>query len=301
MTKDVYVFYNKDKQIDYIANQILVSAIPSFSRLKERINIKSYAIKYLSQVADYVTNQGDIYLIDIPLSLNQSLALYDNRILSINPYWANPSITMQSVGNLTIKTFGYEFGKYNKIIRPNIIAMLSQILKKNIVVENINSRGTNYYNLIDNLDTLEYGINPITPATKYVYDFINTRQIVTCKTENDYLVVVGNNINYHHLPDYYILKYQGFKFLIAKEEENYQKSRLLLRNNQVDAIITINLKAQGNSVLKYLIISDRCVVATRNLIQKLKFEKGQPISKTGYATSSLNLSVILYSLLQSKE
>lgn len=301
MTKDIYVFYNKNKQIDYVANQILVSSISSFLHLKEQINIKDYAIKYLSQVADYVTDQGDIYLIDIPLSLNQPLTLYSNRIFSINPYWASPDTTIQSVGNLTIKTFGYEFDKYNKIIRPNIIAMLSQILKRNIVVENLNTRGTNYYNLIDNLDTLEYGINPITPATKYVYDFINTRQIVTCKIKNNYLVVVGNSINYHHLPSYYILKYQGFKFLIAREEESYQKSRLLLRSNRVDAIITINLKAQGNSVLKYLIINNKCIVATRNLIQGLKFELGQPISKTGYATSSLNLSVILYSLLQSKE
>lgn len=301
MTKDIYVFYNKNKQIDYIANQILVSSIPPFLQLKEQINIKTYAIKYLSQVADYVTNQGDIYLIDIPLSLSQPLTLYSNRIFSINPYWASPSTMIQSVGNLTIKTFGYKFGKYNKIIRPNIIAMLSQILKRNIVVENLNPRGTNYYNLIDNLDTLEYGINPITPATKYIYDFINTRQIVTCKIKNNYLVVVGNNINYHHLPSYYILEYQGFKFLIAREEESYQKSRLLLRNNQVDAIVTINLKVQGNSVLKYLIINDSCIAAMQSLIQGLKFELGQPISKNGYATSGLNLSAILYSLLQSKE
>ena len=299
MDKDIQIFYNKDKQVDYIASQILEYSLPLI--LKPKIKVKSYPIKYLSQVADYVSNQCDIYLIDIPLSLNQPLTLYNNRILSINPYWANPNTEMRQVGNLTIKTFGYQFGKYNKIIRPNIIAMLSQILKRNIVVENLNPRGTNYYNLIDNLDTLEYGINPITPATKYIYDFINTRQIVTCKIKNNYLVVVGNNINYHHLPSYYILKYQGFKFLIAREEENYQKSRLILRNNQVDAIVTINLKVQGNSVLKYLIINGNCIAATRNLIQGLKFELGQPISKTGYATSSLNLSVILYSLLQSKE
>ena len=78
MSKDIYVFYNKNKQVDYIASQILVSSIPSFLQLKEQINIKTYAIKYLSQVADYVTNQGDIYLIDIPLSLSQPLTLYRN-------------------------------------------------------------------------------------------------------------------------------------------------------------------------------------------------------------------------------
>lgn len=299
MDKNIQVFYNKGKQVDYIASQILEYSLPLI--LKSKIKVKSYPIKYLSQIADYVSNQCDIYLIDIPLSLNQPLTLYNNRIFSINPYWANPNTEMRQVGNLTIKMFGYQFGKYNEIIRPNIIAMLSQIIKRNIVVENLNPRGTNYYNLIDNLDTLEYGINPITPATKYIYDFINTRQIVTCKIKNNYLVVVGNNINYHHLPSYYILEYQGFKFLIAREEESYQKSRLLLRNNQVDAIVTINLKVQGNSVLKYLIINDNCIAATQSLIQGLKFELGQPISKTGYATSGLNLSAILYSLLQSKE
>ena len=77
-----------------------------------------------------------------------------------------------------------------------------------------------------------------------------------------------------------------------------------LVENAIDAgssIITIDLKARSNSVLKYLIINDRCMVAIRNLIRDLHFELGQPISKTGYATSNLNLSAILYSLLQSKE
>lgn len=299
MDKDIQVFYNKGKQVDYIASQILEYSLPLI--LKSKIKVKSYPIKYLSQIADYVFNQCDIYLIDIPLSLNQPLTLYNNRILSINPYWANPNTEMRQVGNLTIKTFGYQFGKYNEIIRPNIIAMLSQIIKKNIVVEKITSQGTQCYNFIDNLDTLEYGINPVTPATKYVYDFINTHQLITIDDQKKSLAIFGNSINYHSLPSYYILEYQGFKFLVAREEESYQKSRLLLKYNQVDAIITIDLKARSNSVLKYLIINDRCMVAIQNLIRDLHFELGQPISKTGYAISNLNLSAILYSLLQSKE
>lgn len=299
MDKDIQVFYNKGKQVDYIASQILEYSLPLM--LKSKIKVKSYPIKYLSQIADYVSNQCDIYLIDIPLSLNQPLTLYNNRIFSINPYWANPNIEMRQVGNLTIKTFGYQFGKYNEIIRPNIIAMLSQIIKRNIVVEKITPQGTQCYNFIDNLDTLEYGINPVTPATKYVYDFINTHQLITIDDQKKSLAIFGNSINYHSLPSYYILEYQGFKFLVAREEESYQKSRLLLKYNQVDAIITIDLKARSNSVLKYLIINDRCMVAIQNLIRDLHFELGQPISKTGYATSNLNLSAILYSLLQSKE
>lgn len=299
MNKDIRVFYNKGKQVDYIASQILEYSLPLI--LKSKIKVKSYPIKYLSQIADYVFNQCDIYLIDIPLSLNQPLTLYNNRILSINPYWANPNTEMRQVGNLTIKTFGYQFGKYNEIIRPNIIAMLSQIIKRNIVVEKITPQGTQCYNFIDNLDTLEYGINPVTPATKYVYDFINTHQLITIDDQKKSLAVFGNSISYHSLPSYYILEYKDFKFLIAREEESYQKSRLLLKYNQVDAIITIDLKARSNSVLKYLIINDRCMVAIQNLIRDLHFELGQPISKTGYAISNLNLSAILYSLLQSKE
>ena len=299
MNKDIQIFYNKGKQVDYIASQILEYSLPLI--LKSKIKVKSYPIKYLSQIADYVSNQCDIYLLDIPLSLNQSLTLYNNQIFSINPYWANPNIEMRQVGNLTIKTFGYQFGKYNETIRPNIIAMLGQIIKRNIVVEKITPQGTQCYNFIDNLDTLEYGINPVTPATKYVYDFINTHQSITIDDQKKSLAIFGNSINYHSLPSYYILEYQGFKFLVAREEESYQKSRLLLKYNQVDAIITIDLKARSNSVLKYLIINDRCMVAIRNLIRDLHFELGQPISKTGYATSNLNLSAILYSLLQSKE
>lgn len=299
MDKDIQIFYNKDKQVDYIASQILEHSLPLI--LKSKIKVKSYPVKYLSQIADYVSNQCDIYLIDIPLSLNQPLTLYNNRIFSINPYWANPNTEMRQVGNLTIKTFGYQFGKYNEIIRPNIIAMLSQIIKRNIVVEKITPQGTQCYNFIDSLDTLEYGINPVTSATKYVYDFINTHQLITIDDQKKSLAVFGNSINYHSLPSYYILEYQGFKFLVAREEESYQKSRLLLKYNQVDAIITIDLKARSNSVLKYLIINDRCMIAIQNLIRDLHFELGQPISKTGYATSNLSLSAILYSLLQSKE
>lgn len=302
MKKTMFIFYNQDKQVDYIGAKLLQFGLVNVLHFDvEEINV--YPIKFISEISKYISYTSDIYLIDIPLTINndkENINTFNSRIFSINPWWADEQTKFKTINNLTIKTFGYKFSKYNETIRPSIIAMIGQILKTNILVRN--NVNKNCLNLIDNLDTLEYGINPVTPATNFVYNFINTKQPVNVHfNKASELVVSGNIIERHRYPSYYLFTYEGAKILVAREEESYQKSRLLLANNEVDAIITLNLKAKGNSVLKYLLINNNSVIATRNLIQGLHFDLAQPMSKTGYATSNLNLQTLLYSLLQTKE
>lgn len=302
MKRNVLIFYNKNKQIDYIGARVLQFGLTNVLHFDvEEINM--YPINFLSEIGKFISYTSDIYLIDIPLIINndkESINTFNSRIFSINPWWASERTEFKTISNLTIKTLGYKFSKYNETIRPSIIAMVGQILKTNILVRN--NVNKNCLDLIDNLDTLEYGINPVTPATNFVYNFINTKQPVDVGFDKaSELVVFGNVIERHRYPSYYLLAYEGAKILVAREEESYQKSRLLLANNEVDAIVTINLKAKGNSVLKYLLINNDSAIAVRNLIHGLHFELAQPISKTGYATSSLNLQTLFYSLLQTKE
>ena len=299
MAKQPVIIYYHTDRISYLAGLLARTYY-----LNKGYKVDMYSISYISQLEGINPQQPvKIILIGIALSPQTNLSsLAGQEFISFNPYWTNYEKTVKNISNCSIICEGYGFSYYSDDMRPNVLAMVSYFT--GILPILFDQEHNKSYNLIDELDKLEYGLKIPDLDTKDVYNFINTKVVVNTHfylQSNKLYYYMPKVINMYTKPDSTMIKYYDTYIVIAREEGDYRKSRFVLgQYQQADVLVTFDIKASKNSVAKYLVLHPSAYnnEKLKEFLTNNTFIPKQPISKVGYAVSEINLKNLLLNSLE---